>query len=223
MKQFFVNVTLAAVLVFSAVSCKGDKANDTEAEKAKMEAEASAQAMKFKIDTTASSIAWEGSKPTGKHNGTVNISSGVVNVNGGAVESGTFIIDMTSISSDDLEGEAKASLEAHLKGTAEGKENDFFNVNEYPNAAFTVTGVSEKDGKTYLQGNLDLKGQKNNIEFPVMATINGDMMTLKSEPFTIDRTKWGINFMSKSVFDSLGEKFVSDDMVLTINISGKKA
>lgn len=223
MKQFFVNVTLATALIFSVVSCKGDKTNETEAEKAKMEAEASAQAMKFKVDTEASTIAWEGSKPTGKHNGTVKVSNGVVNVNGGSLESGTFIIDMTSITVEDLEGKSKESLEAHLKGTAEGKENDFFNVNEFPNAAFTVTGVTEKDGKTYLQGNLDMKGQKNNIEFPVMTSINGDTMTLTSEPFNIDRTKWGVNFKSKTVFDSLGDQFVSDDMTLTLNLTAKKA
>jgi len=223
MKHVILNAVLATTLIFGVASCKGDKKNETDAEKAKMEAEASADAMNFKVDASTSSVKWMGSKPTGNHNGTVNIESGVINVNNGTVESGSFIIDMKTITSEDLEGESKASLEAHLKGTAEGKENDFFNVNDYPNAVFTVTGVSEKDGKTYLQGNLEMKGKKNNIEFPVTSTINGDTMMLKSEPFVIDRTKWGVNFMSKTVFDSLGDKFVSDDMELTVDITAKKA
>jgi len=77
-------------------------------------------------------------------------------------------------------------------------------------------------GKTRLSGNLAMLGQKHNISFPVTITNEDDMMTIESEAFTIDRTTWGINFKSKSVFDSLGDNFINDDMELKINIKAKK-
>ena len=48
-------------------------------------------------------------------------------------------------------------------------------------------------------------------------------MTIESEAFTIDRTKWGVNYGSKSVFDDLGDKFINDDIELKILVSAKKS
>ena len=45
------------------------------------------------------------------------------------------------------------------------------------------------------------------------------MVQVKSETFTIDRTKWGINYGSKSIFDNLGDKFIDDDMEITIDVT----
>ncbi len=131
---------------------------------------------------------------------------------------------MTSIEVTDLKtGEGKEDLEGHLKGTAKEKEDHFFNVAKYPTAAFEVTGVTEKDGKKMMQGNLTIRDQKKSIEFPVSYGVNGNQMTLTSEPFTIDRTEWGVNYGSQSVFDNLGDKFISDDVALTVNIKATKA
>lgn len=221
MKTLIINSIAALAIVAGTVSCKGDKQNETEATDAK-EVATVADAMKFTVDTAGSTINWIGSKPTEDHTGTINIESGVVKVADDAI-TGTFLIDMTSITVTDLEGGQKTSLEGHLKGEAEGKEDHFFNVAKYPTAAFEVTGVTEKDGKKMMQGNLTIRGQKKNIEFPVTYAINGADMTLTSETFTIDRTDWGVNYGSKSVFDDLGDKFISDDIQLTINLKATKA
>ena len=221
MKKQILNTLAAVALVAGVVSCKGEK-NETEAKDAQ-EVAVVENAAKFKVDAASSTIEWVGSKPTGKHNGTINIENGVVNVAGDAI-TGTFLIDMTSITVTDLEaGDGKESLEGHLKGMAEGKEDHFFNVAKYPTAAFEVTGVTEKDGKKMMQGNLTMRDQKKNIEFPVSYSVDGENMTLTSEPFTIDRTDWGVNYGSKSVFDNLGDKFISDDIELTVNLKATKA
>ena len=167
-------------------------------------------------------ITWTGSKPAGTHTGTINLQSGAVQVAGDAI-TGSFVIDMNSITNTDLEGDSKASLEAHLKGTAEGKEDHFFNVAEHPTASFEVTGVTDNAGVKTMQGNLTIKGITKNIEFPVTYAIEGDMMTLSSKTFTIDRTQWGIEFMSKSILDDLKDGFISDDMEITISLKAKKA
>ncbi|WP_299148190.1 YceI family protein [uncultured Dokdonia sp.] len=221
MKKQILNTLAVVALIAVTVSCKGDKTNETDATEAK-EVATVVDAMKFTVDTSASTIDWVGSKPTENHTGTINIESGVVKVAGDKI-TGAFLIDMTSITVTDLEGKGKASLEGHLKGQAEGKEDHFFNVAKYPTAAFEVTGVTEKEGKKMMQGNLTIRDQKKNIEFPVTYSVDGANMTLTSEPFTIDRTNWGVNYGSKSIFDNLGDKFISDDIQLTVKLQATKA
>jgi len=217
MKIKFLSLFTMAVLFTALVSCKNETKNETEAADAEAAAEVSTEAAKYMVDKNESEIDWEGAKPTGTHTGTVKLESGVIRLED-SVLSGSFLIDMTSILVTDLEGDQKASLEDHLKGTVEGKEGDFFNVQKYPTAAFEITGVTEKDGKKMMSGNLTLKETKKNIEFPVMYEVAGNTMTLKSEPFTIDRTEWGVNYGSKSVFDNLGDKFINDDIQLEFTI-----
>ncbi|TVZ53377.1 YceI family protein [Dokdonia sp. Hel_I_53] len=222
MKKQILNTLAVVALMAGVVSCKEEDKNKTEVGEAQ-EVSVVADAQKFMVDADASTIMWEGSKPTGKHMGTINIDNGVVNVAGDVV-TGTFLIDMTSIEVTDLKaGEGKEDLEGHLKGTAKEKEDHFFNVAKYPTAAFEVTGVTEKDGKKMMQGNLTIRDQKKSIEFPVNYSVNGNQMTLMSETFMIDRTEWGVNYGSQSVFDNLGDKFISDDVALTVNIKATKA
>jgi hypothetical protein len=52
---------------------------------------------------------------------------------------------------------------------------------------------------------------------------DGDILYIKSDAFTINRTLWSINYGSKSIFDDLGDKFINDDMELKIMIMAKKA
>lgn len=96
-------------------------------------------------------------------------------------------------------------------------------MTKFPEATFEVTGVSQVNGQTMLQGNLTLKEETKNIEFPVNIAQSEDSLELTSEPFTIDRTKWNVNYGSKSVFDGLGDKFINDDIILTLNLKAKKA
>ena len=221
MKKQVLNIFTVLALGLAVVGCKkGTEANTTEAETVTT---SEISAVKYTANTSESTIEWKGFKPTGSHNGTINLDSGTFSVADGALQSGTFIIDMNSIAATDLEGDQKANLEAHLKGTVEGQEGDFFNVSKFPNAAFEITGTTVENGKTMVSGNLALKGNKNNITFPATTTNTGDVMTIVSDAFTIDRTKWSINYGSKSIFDNLGDKFSNDEMELKISITAKKS
>lgn len=221
MKKQILNTTVALVMIAGLVSCKGEKAENEVTPKEAQEVAVIEDAQKFTVDTSFSTIEWAGSKPTDKHTGTLNLSEGTVNVAGDKI-TGNFVIDMTSLTVTDLEGGQKEGLEGHLKGTAKEKEDHFFNVTKYPTATFEVTGVTEKDGKKMMQGNLSLRDKKKNIEFPVSYGIEGNEMTLTSETFTINRTDWGVNYGSQSVFDNLGDKFINDDIELTIKIKASK-
>ena len=215
-------VPIFLVLLIGFMACK-NSTEEAKTQNAKQIAAEKKGASEYIIDSDASQIYWKGSKPTGFHTGTINVKNGSFKVLDSIIENGTVVIDMTSIKDTDLEGEYKEKLEKHLKGTVEGKEGDFFNVNKFPEATFEITGMTHKNGKSYLEGNLSMKDITKNVEFPVSFSIDNDTLHLGSEIFTIDRTKWQVNYMSKTVFDGLGNKFVSDYIELKLDIKATKA
>ena len=209
--NFFKFLTIVALGV-AIIGCKkkADEATTTEAEEVATSEMAST---KYMANATESVIEWTGHKPTGTHTGTIKVETGVFTVNDGKLESGSFIIDMNSLK----DSEANARLEGHLKSS------DFFDVEKYASAAFEVTGFEMVDGKSMLSGNLTLKDVKNNVTFPVSTSVEGDMFTLTSEMFTIDRSKWNVQYGSKSFFDDLGDKFINDDIELKVTVKAKKS
>lgn len=222
MKKSAVYSFMVLTLCFAFVGCK-DKGNEASTSDIKSANVAEASSERYIVNVEESKIEWKGFKPTGTHNGTIAIKNGEINANDDVVVSGNFVIDMTTITSLDLEGKKKADLESHLKGTVEGKEGDFFNVTKYPEATFEITNMKSLDDGNYnLSGNLMIKGVNNNITFPVTSTTEGDTLVLKSDTFTIDRTKWNVNYGSKSIFDNLGDAFVNDMTELKITVQAKK-
>ncbi len=218
MKKRILNVFTIFTIVFTLVACK-DKAKEAETTAAEAAAKAQMESVKYIANATESSIDWTGFKPTGKHNGTINVENGVFTVNNGKLESGSFLIDMKSIVNLDIpsDDENNGKLVGHLKSA------DFFDVEKFPNAAFEITGFEEKEGKTMLSGNLTLKEKKNNVTFPVSVATEGDSFTMTSEVFTIDRSKWDVKYGSKSFFDNLGDKFINDDIELKIVVKAQKS
>lgn len=216
-------ITLLAVAFCATVtftSCNETKEKTGEAEAV---AQAEESAVAYTADTEKSKIMWSGNKPTGTHTGTISLEGGELMVNEQTIEAGTFSINMKSITVTDLKaGDGKENLEAHLMGTVEGKEGDFFNVNEFPTAIFQITSITGDQYKPTVNGNLTIKGKTNPISFNATVSYPEGAMLLKSETFKIDRTKWGVNYGSKSIFDNLGDKFISDDMELQVELYAAK-
>ena len=82
----------------------------------------------------------------------------------------------------------------------------------------SITGYALENGVNTLSGNLKLKDVENNVTFPVTMVKNGTTVTLTSEAFTIDRSKWNVKYGSKSFFDNLGDKFINDEIELKLTI-----
>lgn len=169
--------------------------------------------VKFNADTDTSVVFWKGSKPTGDHNGTVKVKSGFFSVSDKGI-SGEFDIDMTSIVNLDLEAGSKynTKLVNHLKS------DDFFSVEKFPTASFKVTKSEVKGDKTLISGDLSIKGISHEISF--LATIHeeGNKLHVKSDTFTIDRSKWNVKYKSTSFFADLGDKFIYDDIELSFDV-----
>jgi polyisoprenoid-binding protein YceI len=222
MKKLIVKIALFSFFVTALVACKdGNKETATTSEKEVKVATLAAS--DYNVNVEKSIISWIGSKPTGSHNGTIKIASGTLMATETAIEAGKFSIDMNSIADLDLDGDMKVNLEAHLKGTVEGKEGDFFNVNEFPFANFEITSVTGEGSKLTVSGNLTIKDKTHNIEFPAVISYEGNDMHLKSEAFSIDRTKWGVNYGSKTIFGDLGDKFINDEIELVVELHASKS
>ncbi|MCA0133697.1 YceI family protein [Winogradskyella alexanderae] len=215
--KFFKIFTVIALVSFT--NCGDNKAKEAETTEATEAAVAKETAVTYQANSENSMIEWKGFKPTGSHTGTISISEGMVSVNGDAIESGNFTIDMNSIVVTDIpvEDEGNAKLRGHLTSA------DFFDVEKFPTAKFEVTGISTEEGKTMLSGNLTMKEKTNNISIPVTTSMEGDMMKLTSETFTIDRSKWNVQYGSKSFFDNLGDKFINDEIELKVTLVANKA
>lgn len=221
--QLFVLLTFS--LLFGLVSCKntkGDKAEVSDAGKAAVKT-----GEMMKVNSATSKVLWEGTKPTGAHNGTVDVTEGTVSVEGGKVTGGKFSLDMNTITVLDLEGDGKADLEGHLKGLGEGDSADhFFNVNKYPTASFEitkVTGLTGAEGANALvYGNLTMKGQTKQISFKANINVTSGAVSVETPQFTIDRTQWNVQYGSKSIFPDLKDKFINDDIGLKIMLNASK-
>jgi polyisoprenoid-binding protein YceI len=217
MKKNFVIILFISAFTFAVTSCK-DKAKEATTTAAEAVEEV-VNAEAYTVNKDASTIAWKGFKPTGTHTGTIAIENGVLDVANGNIVGGTFLIDMNSIVVTDIpaEDEKNAKLTGHLKSP------DFFDAEKYPSAGFTITGLEEVEGKMMLSGNLSLKDAKNNVTFPVSVTNENGVVTLTSETFTIDRSKWNVQYGSKSFFDNLGDKFINDDIELKVSVTAAKS
>lgn len=172
----------------------------------------------FNADVDHAVINWKGFKPTGEHYGTIKLKSGNFKVNNNTISGGEFTIDMNSMVVVDLpaESEYNAKLTGHLKS------DDFFGVAKFPTASFIITSTEKKEGKHLVKGDLTIKGITNPVEFLAEVNMGNDKMTFKSETFKIDRSKWDIKYKSTSFFDSLGDKFIYDDMEISVVLEAKK-
>ncbi len=180
---------------------------------------AEAKAETLMVDTAASTVNWVASKKMGdKHTGQIKVKDGKVEMKDGKLVGGSFTIDMTTLTDEDL----KAKPDYQTKLVTHLKSDDFFKVEKNPTSEFKITSVEEKDGKTMVKGNLTMIGKTEALEFPAkIETKDGKVMgTAKVE---IDRTKWGLTYGSGNIFKELtADKIINNTFELNLNLTAKK-
>ena len=224
--KFNMSSLLIVCTALFAISCqnKGTESQTSETQPFETVSTTAGADQVFHVVPSASQIHWEGYKPAMgvTHTGKVNISEGNLSIKDGMIIGGSFVIDFTTIQDTDLTGDTKAKLEAHLKGTTAGKEDDFFNVNKYPTGKFEITKVTaiegDADANTLIYGNLTIKDVTKNVGFKSNVQIDNATLTATTPLFTLDRTEWGIKVLSKKFFDNLKDGFVSDEFGMRIEL-----
>ncbi len=162
-----------------------------------------------KVDVSKSTINWVGKKVTGKHEGTINLKEGALVFDGKKLVGGNFTVDMSSIIVTDLQGGSKAKLEGHLKA------DDFFGTDKYETSKLVFKKIATKENGTYtVYADLTIKDKTNEVVFDIVVKDQ----TATAE-VVIDRTKYGIEYNSGSIFDGLGDKAIYDDFTLNVVLS----
>jgi polyisoprenoid-binding protein YceI len=152
------------------------------------------------------------------HEGTLKLSSGTMLIQDGIIQGGSFIIDMNSVHVTDMKpDDGGKDLEDHLKSA------DFLTTADHPKGYFTVlNSVRNASNKYTVSGYLILKGISNTITFPATITETNTTLVVKAE-FLVNRTLWGINYNSGSIFNLMKDEIISDQMNTTLHFVFKKA
>lgn len=160
------------------------------------------------IKTENSTVVWKGYKVTGSHQGTIALKTGALTFKNNVLTGGNFTIDMTTISSTDLEGEYKGKLDGHLKS------DDFFGVEKFPEANLNFTNVIAAGKNAYtVTGDLTIKGKTNPVT--VNLSIYGSKATATLK---VDRTKYNVKYGSTSFFEGLKDKAIYDEFDLVVDL-----
>ena len=213
------NIRTLAIVTSLAVglySC-GDAGNDTTSETTEdattetTEATESTEvaAATYTIDVATSTVAWKGTMVgIYSHEGVIGLTEGSLTTEGGAITGGSFTIDASAISTTDDDAlyatGSREDLVGHLTS------DDFLGDEANPNGTFTITSV---DG-TSITGDLTLKGKTNSEVITDVTVTEADGTITATGSLTFDRQKYGISF------EKGGEMVVSDDIELTISLSG---
>lgn len=169
----------------------------------------SLESRRYSVVPAESIIRWTGRNNNGGHHGTLMLSDGYLQ--GGDELEAAFTVDMTTIRNLDLEGdELKPVLEAHLAS------DDFFFTTMFPEATFTTTKIRlVEEGEAtrpnaMLQGELVMRGFKNEIAFPchIRNIDEGRLAVIANLDF--DRTHWGVVYGSSRFFQHLSYHVVFD-------------
>jgi len=169
----------------------------------------SASAQELKIDAAKSTLVWTGKKVTGEHHGKIGLKEGNVTVKDKKIVTGKFIIDMNSITDEDLTDSTwNSKLVGHLKS------DDFFGVATYPEAVLVLTGSTPLvNNKTKISGKLTIKGITNPIEFEATKLDN-----VYSAIITVDRSLYNVRYGSGKFFENLGDKTIYDNFTMDVKL-----
>lgn len=163
---------------------------------------------KKEVDVEKSKVTWKAYKVGGGHVGNIQLKEGALMFDNDKLTGGEFVVDMTSITATDVEGESKGKLEGHLKS------DDFFGVESHPTSKLVITKAESFNKDSYtVTGDLTIKGKTNPITFVISVFENKAMATMK-----VDRAKYDVRYGSGSFFENLGDKTIYDEFDLVVEM-----
>jgi len=174
----------------------------------------------FALANHNSTLEWKGMKPGGTHHGVIDVVKGTIDTDGDQVTGGSFTINMNTIICKDLTNESmNDKLVGHLKS------EDFFHTEKYPEAYFNITRVEAKKSVSgemvsnyHITGDLTIRGVTEEVTFPAYITMDGDKVYARTGEIALDRTRWNVNYQSKKVFKNLTDKFIHDEMIVSMDL-----
>jgi polyisoprenoid-binding protein YceI len=163
-------------------------------------------------DVSKSTLKWNAKKVSGEHFGAIQLKEGKLTIKGDQIVSGSFVIDMQTITCKDIESpEWNKKLIDHLNS------DDFFSVSKFNTASLNNLKSSKfQNGKASAEADLTIKGQTYPIKFDVIKDEQSYIAKI-----TVDRTKYNIRYGSGKFFDNLGDNMIHDEFTLDVIILAK--
>ena len=166
---------------------------------------------RYEISRGKSTMRWIGRNLTNQHEGKIAIKSGWLAVNQSLCPvGGELILDMTKITCDDI---ADPSMNKVLIGHL--SNDDFFKVDVFPEAGFTITEATAISDATpgspnfEVSGDLTLRGVTRTATFPAMVNPVTGGIAFQAQ-FNVNRVEHGAIYGSGSLFERLGMHLVND-------------
>ncbi|MGK7390638.1 MAG: YceI family protein [Candidatus Cyclobacteriaceae bacterium M2_1C_046] len=245
MNKFIPILFLLSIILVGCEQPKEKAAEVTEAQEVKeIKPQQKVNIKRYAVRPAESEVNWIGSKPTGKHYGTLGIENGSIHVQEDSIISGKVIIDMDDIDVVDL----RSDEDSYMKLVEHLKSEDFFDVEKHPYSVFEFTSLSpldpadikeqeynyteqnkpttellgERKTPTHIiTGNLTLRGKTLSIKFPGYLEIT-DEKIICSAKFSIDRTQWGVKYREEAEFKNKAQdKLIYNDVIIDIGILAK--
>jgi rhodanese-related sulfurtransferase/polyisoprenoid-binding protein YceI len=165
----------------------------------------------YRIDVEKSRLEWIGRNLDNRHFGQINILKGELIVVDRRSSAGNIVLDMRSIDNFDLEDPGyRDMLLRHLES------DDFFAVNQFPTASFTLTGWEVRSDASpeapggVITGDLTIKDDTRSVTFPGIIAPQWDKSIKLHAAFDIDRTLWDVCYGSARYFEHPGMHLVHD-------------
>jgi len=216
------SLSLFVVSLVISVSCSGKKKID-ETDNARMNNQSEEPIRlasgSYQFIKTSSEVLWECMWLGGaKHDGSVELINGSLDISNDGNISGDFVVSLDSIKCFDLKNEGtNRKLVSHLKS------EDFFDVRNYPKATLQLTSADNTGGDSFrFKGDLMIKGKTRPIVFKGRV-VDHQTYYEASLDLVFDRSKYDIRYRSASLFSDLGDRIISDDVKLSINVNLNKS
>ncbi len=228
----FLFLSMGAFTFACTQSPKSDEAKVGDAQEV---TEVGENATTYTIDKAQSAVTWVGTKPTGRHDGLFPIEEGSLQIEDNKVVGGTITFDLKKldVTDVDIDADSKGKLIGHLHS------NDFFDVENHPEAKFEITSVEPfvADAATEeevnaefklvnpthtVTGNLTLRGNTKSISFPAVIIVTDSEASAQAK-FNIDRTDWGVSYRDESaVADKARDQFIHNKVNLGFDVKAVK-
>jgi polyisoprenoid-binding protein YceI len=179
----------------------------------------SAFAQTYNVDPAATKITYVGSKVVGdsKHTGTVTAKSGTLTFKDDLITSGDVVVDMNSLTSTDLtDKEMNAKYVGHMKSP------DFFDTAKHGDAKLLIKSSKKTAKGLEVTGDLTMIGQTKPVTFLVTDLKKTDAQVTAKSSMKLNRTNWGLKYGSGSFFKGLGDKAITDEFELSVDLTAKK-
>ena len=188
------------------------------------------------IDINKSKLNWLGGLKYNvkDHFGEIAVKNGRLKVDEKKSISGKLVVDMNSISNEDVEGQWKQNLISHLKS------EDFFDVKKFPTATLEINSskiIEKLDNnffKVQVDADLTIKSIKNKIRFIAEVDFESPIKSAKGK-MIFDRNDFEIQYRSEmhlydseSFWNKIGssinpamDKIIKDDIEIEFSIFSK--